>query len=101
MQIIPMPHPPRIIGSDTSSNGILPRSSPLTSADRLAEDIFVVPIVVSELELRNIQREVFGADLVERAHHAALKYRPEAFNRVGVDRAYNILALAMIDDPCG
>src|SRR6185312_3282870 len=35
-------------------------------------------------------------DLVERPHDAALEDAPEAFNRVGMDRADNVLARAMI-----
>jgi len=63
---------------------------------RFPEDIRVVPIVVSELELRNIQRHIFGADLVEAADNATLEDRPEAFNRVRVDRANNVLAVAVL-----
>ena len=38
----------------------------------LAEDVRVVPVVVAELELGDIQRQVFGADFVERTNYAAL-----------------------------
>ena len=58
----------------------------LTSADRLAEDVGVVAVVVAELELGDVERQIFGADFVECADNAALEDRPEAFNRVGVDR---------------
>ena len=49
-----------------------------------------MPIVVPELELRNVERHVFGADFVEAADDARLN-RPEAFNRVRVDCADNEL----------
>ena len=62
----------------------------LTPADRFAENVSVVAVVVAELELRDIQRQVLGADFVERANDAALEDRPEAFNRVGVDRADDV-----------
>jgi hypothetical protein len=64
---------------------------PSASPDRLAEDVLVFPIVVPELELGDIERHVLGADLVECADNTALEDRPEAFNRVGVDRADYIL----------
>jgi len=38
----------------------------------------LLPIVVAELELRDVERHVFLADLVERADHTALEDRPEA-----------------------
>ena len=50
------------------------------SPDRLREDVVVLAVVVSELKLRNVEREVLLAHLVERADHAALHQRPEAFN---------------------
>jgi hypothetical protein len=43
-----------------------------------SEDVGIIPIVVSELEFRDVQRQIFPADLVERAHDAALQERPEA-----------------------
>lgn len=63
---------------------------------RFPEDIGVVPIIVAELELCNVQRHVFGADLVEASDDAALEDRPEAFNRVRVDSADNVLAVAVL-----
>jgi hypothetical protein len=45
-----------------------------------------------------IEREVLGADLVECADDAALEDRPEALDRVGVDRADDILAARVRDD---
>ena len=44
----------------------------LASADRRAEDVGVLPIVVAELKLRDVQRQVFLADLVIAADDAAL-----------------------------
>ncbi len=50
----------------------------MTSAfpDGFAKDVCVIPIVVAELKLSDIQRHIFGADLVERADNAALEDRP-------------------------
>ena len=70
----------------------------LALADRSPEDVVVLAIVVPELELRNVQREVLAADFVERPHDAALEDAPETFNRVRVDRADNVLALGVVND---
>jgi hypothetical protein len=43
----------------------------LTPADHRAEDIALGAIIVPELKLRNVQREMFVADFVERANDAA------------------------------
>src|SRR5262249_54403878 len=37
------------------------------SPDRLSEDVVVLAVVVPELELRHVQRQILAADLVERA----------------------------------
>jgi hypothetical protein len=63
---------------------------------RLTEDIRVGAVVVPELKLRDVQRHVFAADLVEAADDAALEDAPETFNRVGVNRADNVLASGMM-----
>jgi hypothetical protein len=64
---------------------------------RSTEDVLVIPVVVPELELRDVERQVFPADLVVRADHAALEQRPEAFNRVGVDCADHVLLGGVVD----
>jgi hypothetical protein len=66
-----------------------------TSRNCRSENIRVVPIVISELKFRDVERHIFCAHLVERADHATLEDRPEAFNCVGVNRADNVL-LAMV-----
>jgi hypothetical protein len=50
----------------------------LTSGNRRTENVCVVSVVIAELELGNIERHVFPADLVEGADHAAFEDRPEA-----------------------
>ena len=74
------------------------RHASLASPDCLAEDVLVLAVVVPELELGDVERHVLGADLVERADNATFEDRPEALNRVGVDRADDVLALGVIDD---
>src|SRR5262249_16059338 len=59
-----------------------------------SEDVTVVPVVVAELELRDVKWQLLLANFMEAAHYAAFNQRPEALNRVRVDRADN----AVIDD---
>jgi hypothetical protein len=53
-------------------------ASQLATFDRRPKDVPVVPIVVAELELGDIQRHVLGTHLMKRAHYAALEDRPKA-----------------------
>src|SRR5258708_4271451 len=71
---------------------------PLATSDPFADDVLILPVVVAELELSDVERQVLGADFVERADHASLEDRPEAFNRVGVDRSDHVLALGVVDN---
>jgi hypothetical protein len=64
---------------------------------RGSEHVGIVAVVITELKLRDVQRQIFSAHLVERTDYAALEDRPEAFNRVGVNRADNVLVLVVID----
>src|SRR3954453_10962333 len=61
------------------------------------EYVGVIAVVVAELKFRDVQRQILAAHLVEIADDAALKQRPEAFNRLRVNRAVNVLLVAMID----
>jgi hypothetical protein len=63
-----------------------------------AEDVDVLPVIVPELEFGDIQGHIFPADLVERADDAALEDRPEALNRVRMNRADDVFAIGMLDD---
>jgi hypothetical protein len=65
---------------------------------RRSEDVVVVPIIVAELKFSDVERHVLFADFVERTNHAAFEDRPEAFNRVCVDRANNVFASGVLDD---
>ena len=67
-----------------------------------SENVRVVPVVVAELELGDVERHVLPAHLVESADGAALEDRPEAFDGVGVDRADNVFSPASwLTTPCG
>ena len=68
-----------------------------TSPDCLAENVLVVPIVVAELELGDVEGHVFFADLMKRTDDPTLKDRPETFNRLSVDRTDYVLPARVID----
>jgi hypothetical protein len=68
-----------------------------TSLDRRSENVRILPVIISELKLGDIERHIFAAHFVECADHAALEDRPKAFNRVGMDCADNVLASSMIN----
>ena len=60
--------------------------------------IDVLSIVIAELKFRDVQRHVFGADLVERADHAALNQRPETLNRMRMDGTDNVFLCSVAHD---
>lgn len=70
----------------------------LATSNNAAEDICIATIVVAELKLRNVQRHIFGADFVERAHYAALKDAPKTLNRISMHGADNVLAQVVINE---
>jgi len=82
------------MGSFISENASASFGSSCVSATTYGrpEDVRVVPIIVPELEFRNIERQIFAADLVVGPDHSSFDERPEALNRIGMDRADNMLA---------
>src|SRR5271155_4946993 len=42
----------------------------LTTANSLSKNVRIIPVIIAELELGNVQRQVLGGDLVERADYA-------------------------------
>jgi hypothetical protein len=67
------------------------------SSDSCSENIVVEPIIVPELELRNVKMQVLFADVVEGADDAALNDAPKALDRVRVNRADNVLPLRVVN----
>jgi hypothetical protein len=63
----------------------------LASADRGSENI----VIVFQLKFRDVERHIFAADAVKCADNAAFENRPEAFNRVGVNRGDDKTVLGM------
>lgn len=66
---------------------------------RRAEYISIAAVVVAPFKLCNIQRQIFTTNFVEAAHDATLQQRPEAIDRLSMDRAIDVLARAMPDSP--
>jgi len=61
------------------------------------ENVIVEPIIVPELELRNVEMQVFLADVVESSDDPALDDAPEALNRVGVHCANHVLMPSVVN----
>ena len=61
------------------------------------EDVLVEPVVIAELELSHVQRQILTAHFMERTHHATFQDGPEAFNGVRVDGTDHIVALGVVD----
>jgi hypothetical protein len=69
----------------------------LASLDRSPEYIRVLPIIIAELELGDIQRHIFPAHFVECADHAAFEDRPKALDGLSMNCADDILASCMVN----
>jgi len=82
------------LATQISLNGVLDASA---SFNRRSKNIVVEPIVISELKLRDVQRQIFAADLVIAAHDPAFEDAPEAFDGLGVNCTDNVLAFVVID----
>lgn len=67
----------------------------LTPFNCRSENVRVEAVIIAELKFSDIERHIFGADLVERADDPALEDAPKAFNRIRVNRANDVL-LALV-----
>src|SRR5712692_5449414 len=65
------------------------------SLDDRAENVRVLPIVVSEFKFFDVQRQIFRADFLERADDSALDEAPESFDGVRMNRAVDVFARAV------
>jgi hypothetical protein len=74
-----------------------PSVAPSAARYEQPEWVFYVARVVAELKLVDVERHISFGHLVECAHDAVLEQRPEALNRVGVDRADKILVMSVPD----
>ncbi len=69
----------------------------LTPLDCLTENVFVHPIVIAELKLRDVKREILLADLVEGSDHAAFQDRSKALNGLRMNRTDYVLTVGMVN----
>jgi len=65
------------------------------SCNNFSEHIGVLAVVETELELREVQWQIFLADVMVGSDHATLAQRPKAVDILGVNPASHILARAM------
>jgi hypothetical protein len=68
------------------AEAVASEASSASCQDRL-EDVRILTVVMPELELREIERQVFLAYVMERAHDAALQERPEGIDILGMNLA--------------
>ena len=59
----------------------------LTSPDRLAEDVCVLPIDAAAMELGDIERQIFAAGHVHATDHTVFRPPPEACGHAGMNGA--------------
>ncbi len=64
---------------------------------RRPENVRVLPVVIPELELGNVEGEILLGDVMERAENAAIQERPEAVNSPSVDIAPHVFATDVRD----
>ena len=69
----------------------------LDPLNRRSENVGVMPIIVAELKLRDVQRQVLFAHVVERTDHAAFEDAPKALNRVGMNCTHDVITARMVD----
>src|SRR5262249_22022862 len=67
---------------------------PLIAAPKMSP---LLRIIIPELKFCDVQRQIFVTDLVETAHDTALDQRPEAFDRVRMNCANDMLAGRMVN----
>lgn len=64
----------------------------LASCQDCPKDVGVLAVVMTELELRKIQRKIIFAHVMEGSDNSALQERPEAIQIGGVHFTANVLA---------
>jgi hypothetical protein len=65
---------------------------------RAPEHIGIATVVITELKFGDVEWQILGADLVERADHAAFENAPKTLNRVRVDGTNNVFVIRVPDD---
>jgi len=69
----------------------------LASFNSRSENVVVEAVVIFELAFRDVERQVLFADLVIRADNRPFEDRPEALNRLSMNRAANVLLGTVFD----
>ena len=92
--------PPRANGVEhfsphTSSEHALPATCSAVCYDR-REDVRILPVVMTERELSQIERQIRLADVVIGAHHATLEQAPEAIQVGRMNVPAHILTLRVV-----
>lgn len=64
----------------------------------IGKNVWILPVVVAIRKLRQVQRQVVFADLMEGAHHATLQQAPEGFDVVRMNVPAHVFFLGMIHD---
>jgi hypothetical protein len=72
------------------------RSLALAPMNRGPKYIGVLTIVISELELIDVQRKIFATDFMECTDNAALYNAPESFNGIGMNVPMHIFAFTVM-----
>jgi hypothetical protein len=67
------------------------------SLNSRSENVVIETVIISELKFCDVERHIFGADLMERADDAALEDAPEAFDGLGMNGTNNVLALRVVN----
>ena len=81
----------------SSSAGVAPSVASSASCYDTSEQVRVFPVVVSEGELGEVERQVLLADLMVVTDYAALQQTPEVIERVGVDRPAHVFTFRVGD----
>ncbi len=71
------------------------------SRDCRSENVRVHAVIVAELKLRDVQRQIFAADFMEASDDPTFENRPKAFNCIGMDRADDVLPSFVIHNAVG
>jgi hypothetical protein len=88
------PSLPALLGEDAEA---VPSGATSAARYDFAERVFNVSHVVAEREFIDIERQVTLGNLVEGTDDPALQQRPKTLNRLGVDRADNVLFVRVPD----
>src|ERR1700730_7877823 len=82
---------------DRVSSRVKGKKMILTSFNCRTKNVRILPVVITKLELGNIERHIFSAHFVECTDDASLKDRPETLDGLSVDRADDVLTSGVVN----